>query len=244
MSQGRAKFHISKHQMIGLFSGLLFVFLIFDARTISLGAQLSEVPSEIFFHSYEECLAKRRQLVEEANKVGDTAWEKTKALVGAVFTTSEIRALYAKSTELFKAADELRCLWKPEPKDGSRESEQIDKAMKRLAKGSFKEYPEFIQKLIQKQLKQVQEHNSVLVARLRQMGQDVIMRGSSAEGEAQPPEMVRRQREEESRRQAPDRSRAAAQACVGFHESYPFINNYGQRDLRICFKSQCCPPFD
>ena len=65
------------------------------------------------------------------------------------------------------------------------------------------------------------------------------------EDEAQPPEMVEQQIKEENEQRTQSSSAGSSQACIGYGQSYNFFNTYlGRRDSRLCFKQQCCPPFE
>lgn len=220
--------------LMSLSIGAFCLMSAFAASTSPANAQ-SQVPGMIL--SFEDCLLQQRKLREEAKTFGDRAWEKFKALAGAVFTSPEIRALYARADELRNLADQMHCVWQPGSRDASKESKEIDKAVQALAQGALNNYPKEIRERIQKQLKQIQDHNSFLMARLNDMKNFRVpnSRGQDPEGEAQPPEMVRRQIDEDNaraRRQPQSSSPRPSQCVHSPNAAYPCWYTGGQ--------SPCC----
>jgi hypothetical protein len=71
---------------------------------------------------YEQCVARQRQLREEARQAGDRAWSIVKSLPGVQFVSRESNEWYRRAKELHDMADRMKCIWRPNRDDKSDKS--------------------------------------------------------------------------------------------------------------------------
>jgi hypothetical protein len=134
----------------------------------SLSAR-AQGPLAVTSMAYEQCIAEKQRLRDNAKQLGDRAWGLTRQLESLQFSSPQIKKIYAEADRVRDMADRLRCFQPREAPKNDKDLEELAKRVDQLKERGLKGTDPLVKQIIDTSLKAVNDHNQSLMAKMKEV---------------------------------------------------------------------------